>query len=124
MASHALMKAREIARRTRLRASSEISKREHTMYATLASAVLGVAEAKGHSLPQVFGLDGTIVAGTAALLLADHSSSNTGRMLQSFADGMLAIGAYKMGRAVGGKAIGGLGDASDVQALEAVISAT
>jgi hypothetical protein len=124
MASHALSKARDIARRTRMRASSEIAKREHTMYATLASAVLGIAEAKGHPLPQVFGLDGTIVAGTAALLLADHSSSSTGRMLQSFADGMLAIGAYKMGRAVGGKSIGSLGDASDVAAIEAVLSAT
>lgn len=118
------MKARDLARRTRLRASSEIAKREHTMYATLASAVLGVAEAKGHNLPQVFGLDGTIVAGTAALLLADHSGTSTGRMLQSFADGMLAIGAYKMGRSVGGKSISGLGEASDIAAIEAVLSAT
>jgi hypothetical protein len=119
-----MLKARDLARRTRLRATSEIAKREHTMYATLASAVLGVAEAKGHPLPQIFGLDGTIVAGTAALLLADHSSSSTGRMLQSFADGMLAIGAYKMGRAVGGKSIGSLGEASDIAAIEAVLSAT
>jgi hypothetical protein len=124
MASHHLLKARDMARRTRMRATTEISKREHTMYATLAAAVLGVAEAKGHPLPQVFGLDGTVVAGTAALLLADHSGSSTGRMLQSFADGMLAIAAYKMGRSVGGKSIGSLGDASDAQAIEAVLSAT
>lgn len=121
MASTSLVKARELARRSRTRAAHEIAKREHTMYSTLAAAVLGVAEAKGHNLPQVFGLDGTIVAGTAALLLSEHSSSSTGRMLQSFADGMLAIGAYKMGRTVGGKSISGLGD---VEALEAVLSAT
>lgn len=119
MASTSLVKARDLARRSRMRAASEIAKREHTMYSTLAAAVLGIAEAKGHPLPQVFGLDGTIVAGTAALLLSDHSSSSTGRMLQSFADGMLAIGAYKMGRAVGGKSIAGLGD---VEAIEAVLS--
>lgn len=121
---HSLMKARDLARRSRIRAAHEIAKREHTMYSTLASAVLGMAEAKGHTLPSVFGLDGTIVAGTAALLLSEHSSSSTGRMLQSFADGMLAIGAYKMGRTVGGKSISGLGEASDVAAIEAVLSAS
>lgn len=119
MASTALTKARELARRSRTRANHELAKREHTMYATLASAILGVAEAKGHPLPQVFGLDGTIVAGTAALMLADNASGGTQRLLQSFGDGMLAIGAYKMGRSVGGKAIGSLG--GDVEALEAVL---
>jgi hypothetical protein len=121
MASTSLMKARELARRSRARASQEIAKREHTMYSTLAAAVLGVAEAKGHRLPEVFGLDGTIVAGTAALLLSEHSGSSSGRMLQSFADGMLAIGAYKFGRTVGGKSVGGV---DDVAAIEAVLSAT
>jgi hypothetical protein len=118
------MKAKDLARRSRMRAAHEIAKREHTMYSTLAAAVLGIAEAKGHNLPSVFGLDGTIVAGTAALLLSEHSSSSTGRMLQSFADGMLAIGAYKMGRSVGGKAISGVGSAGDVAAIEAVLSAS
>src|SRR4029077_1564432 len=124
MASHSLVKARDLARRSRIRAAHEIAKREHTMYSTVAAGILGMAEAKGHTLPQVFGLDGTIVAGTAALLLSEHSSSSTGRMLQSFADAMLAIGAYKMGRTVGGKSISGLGSASDVQAIEAVLSAS
>jgi hypothetical protein len=120
MASTALSKARELARRSRVRASHEIAKREHTMYATLASAILGVAEAKGHKLPQVFGLDGTIVAGTAALLLSDNAGAGMQRLLQSFGDGMLCIGAYKMGRSVGGAAISGAGD---VEAIEAVLSA-
>lgn len=119
--AYSLSKAKDLARRSRQRATHEIAKREHTMYATLAAGVLGMAEAKGHSLPSVFGLDGTIVAGTAALLLADRMGSSNGRILQSFADGMLSIGAYKMGRSVGGKAISGAGD--DVAALEAVLSA-
>ena len=120
MASHALTKARDLARRSRVRATHEIAKREHTMYSTLAAAILGVAEARGHNLPSVFGLDGTIVAGTAALLLADNAGAGTARLLQSFGDGMLAIGAYKMGRSVGGKAISGLGDS---EAIEAVLAA-
>lgn len=122
--AHSLAKARDLARASRIRAAREIAKREHTMYSTLAAGVLGMAEAKGHQLPMVFGLDGTLVAGTAALLLSEHSGSRTGRMLQSLADGLLAIGAYKMGRSVGGKAISGLGEASDVAAIEAVLSAT
>lgn len=120
MASTALVKARDLARRSRARAGHEIAKREHTMYSTLASAILGISEAKGHKLPQVFGLEGTIVAGVAALLLADSSSSGTNRLLQSFGDGMLAIGAYKMGRHFGGAAIGGVG--GDVEAIEAVLA--
>lgn len=123
MASTALAKAREMARRSRSRASHEIAKREHTMYATLAAGILGVAEAKGHYLPQVFGLDGTIVAGTAALLLAENAGGGTRRLMQSFGDGMLAIAAYKMGRSVGGNAIKGAGDDNDAEAIETVLSA-
>lgn len=120
MASTALMKARETARRGRSRAAAEIAKREHTLFSVTAAAILGVAEAKGHRLPSILGLDGTVVAGTAALLFSDAAGGSAGRMLQSFADGMLAIGAYKMGRAVGGAAIAGAGDS---EALEAVLAA-
>lgn len=120
MASTALVKARETARRGRARAAQEIAKREHTLVSVTASAILGVAEAKGHKLPSIFGLDGTVVFGTAALLAADAAGGSTGRTLQSLADGLLAIGAYKMGRAVGGSAISG---ASDSEAIEAVLSA-
>lgn len=91
------------------------------MYSITAASILGVAEAKGHKLPSVMGLDGTIVVGTAALLLADSAGGSTGRILQSLADGLLAIGAYKMGRAVGGQAISGAGD--DASAIEAVLAA-
>lgn len=121
MASSALVKARETARRSRSRAASEIAKREHTLFSVTGAAILGVAEAKGHKLPSVFGLDGTVVVGTAALMFADAAGGSAGRMLQSLADGFLAIGAYKMGRAVGGAAISGAGDS---EALEAVLSAS
>jgi hypothetical protein len=43
-------------------------------------------------------------------------------MLQSLADGWLAIGSYKMGRAVGGAAIAGA-DGSDAAAMDALLSA-
>lgn len=124
MASHALAKAKELARRSRLRAGHEIAKREHTMIASTAAAIVGVAEAKGHRIPTVMGLDGTIVAGVVSLLLADNVGGSNGRILQSFADGMLAIGAYKMGRSVGGQAISGADDGSnpDVKAFEAVLA--
>jgi hypothetical protein len=118
MARYALNKARELARRSSSRARHEIAKREHTMYTILASSLLGIAEGRGHYLPVVFGLDGTLVAGTAAVLLADAASGGMQRFLQSFGDGMLAIGSYKMGRSVGGKPIQGV---SDVQAIEAVL---
>lgn len=121
MSSHALSKARELARRSRTRANHEIAKREHTLFSVTAASILGVAEAKGHKLPTVLGLDGTLVFGTVALLMSEQAGGSTGRMLQSFADGMLAIGAYKMGRSVGGKAIEGAGDTS---AIEAVLSAS
>lgn len=116
-----LTKYREIAHRSRMRAAAEIAKREHTLASTTAAAVLGVAEAKGHKLPMVMGVDGTIVAGVAALMLADSVGGSTGRMLQSLADAALAIGSYKLGRAVGGAAIAGVDDAS---AMDAVLSAS
>lgn len=123
MASTALVKARELARRSRTRAAVEIAKREHTMYSITAATILGICEAKGHKLPSLLGVDGTIVAGAAALLIAENAGGQTARIMQSFADGMLAIGAYKMGRHVGGAAIAGVGSASDSEALEAVLAA-
>lgn len=118
MSSHALMKAREIARRSRSRAAVEIAKREHTLFSVTSAAVLGVAEAKGHRLPSILGLDGTVVFGTLALVLSDSVGGSAGRALQSTADGLLAIGAYKMGRAVGGAAISG----TDASAMDALLS--
>lgn len=122
MASHALAKVRESARRTRMRAAHEIAKREHTLVSTTMAAALGLAEAKGHKLPAVVGVDGTIVFGSLALMLADNVGGGTGRMLQSAADGLLAIGAYKLGRAVGGAAISGASE--DAAAMDALLSAS
>ena len=115
-----LVKYREMAARSRRRAAEEIAKREHTLVSTTAAAVLGVAEAKGHKLPQVLGVDGCVVFGAAALMVADGVGGSAGRMLQSLADASLAIGAYKLGRAVGGAAIQGVGDGD---AMDAVLSA-
>lgn len=119
--STALTKARETYRRSRMRAANEIAKREHTLFAVSASAALGLAEAKGHKLPVVMGLDGTIVFGTLALLVADNMGGSNGRVLQSLADGLLSIGAYKMGRSVGGAAISGIDDGA---AMDALLSAS
>lgn len=122
MASHALAKAKEGARRARMHANVQIQKREHTLVSTTMAAALGLAEAKGHKLPQVVGVDGTIVFGSLALVLADNVGGSTGRMLQSCADGLLAIGAYKLGRAVGGQAISGASD--DAASMDALLSAS
>lgn len=120
MASTALVKLKESRNRARLRSAYEMAKREHSMFSVAAATVLGIAEAKGHRLPEVMGIDGTIVAGIVALFLADGSGGQFGRVLQSLADGSLAIGAYKIGRSVGGSAIKGLGEA---EAIEAVLAA-
>jgi hypothetical protein len=120
--ANSIAQVREGLRRSRMRTQQELAKREHTLLAVTASATLGLAEAKGHKLPQVFGIDGTIVFGTVALFAAEHMGGSSGRMLQSLADGWLAIGSYKMGRAVGGAAIAGA-DGSDAAAMDALLSA-
>lgn len=112
-----IAQVREGMRRSRMRAAHEIAKREHTLMAVAGSAVLGLAEAKGHRLPAIAGIDGTVVFGTVALVMADHVGGSGGRMLQSVADGLLSIGSYKMGRAVGGMPIAGAGDAAAMDAL-------
>jgi hypothetical protein len=110
-------------RQSRLRYGAEIAKREHTLLAVASSALLGIAEAKGHKLPTVLDVEGTIVFGTVALVAADAVGGQGGRFLQSLADGWLSIGAYKMGRSVGGKAIEGVGAVSDPRAMDAYLSA-
>lgn len=112
-----LAKMRESLRRSHSRVRVELSRREHTMVASTAAAAVGLAETKGYKLPSVVGVDGAVVWGTVALLLADRSSGDSQRMLQSLGDGLLCIGAYRLGRAVGGQAIAG----SDAEAMEAVL---
>ena len=107
-------------RRSRMRAQHELAQREHTLVAITAAATLGLAEAKGHKLPQVFGIDGTIVFGTISVFASEAIGGSMGRVAQSVGDGLLAIGAYKLGRAVGGQAISGTGD--DIAAFEAHLS--
>ena len=115
-----LERVRMSMRQSRNRAGQEIAKREHTLFAVAASAALGIAEAKGHKLPRVFDVDGTIVFGTLALMGATHMGGKNATFLQSLADGWLAIGSYKMGLKVGGAnslALEGLGEAHSMDAL-------
>lgn len=116
-----LVAVRETMRRSRLRAQHELAAKEHTIMAVTVAATLGLAEGKGHRLPSVFGIDGTIVVGTISLIVSDMIGGGASRFAQSVGDGLLAIGAYKMGRSVGGAAIGGVED--DVRAFEAHLTA-
>ena len=81
MSSRSIEKVRNTLRAQRRRAREEIAKREHTLAAVLSSAALGLAEAKGHRLPSVFGIDGTVVFGTLAVLASDQVGGSSGRML-------------------------------------------
>lgn len=110
-------------RQSRLRYGQEIAKREHTLFAVAASTALGVAEAKGHKLPKIAGLDGTVVFGTAALVLSSSVGGKAGTFLQSLADGWLAIGAWKMGQKVGGASSVSLDGLSDAASMDALLSA-
>jgi hypothetical protein len=118
-------RVRQNMKQSRMRYGHEIAKREHTLLAVAASALLGIAEAKGHKLPTVLDVDGTLVFGTIALIAADQVGGSGSRFLQSLADGWLSIGAYKMGHTVGGKPLAeGLGAVSDARAMDAFLSAT
>lgn len=119
MASAALAKMRESRNRMRLRSAMELAKREHSIYAVAGALALGISEAKGHTLPTLGGLNGEFWIGGLAFFLADPIGGGLGRVVQSLADGALCIGAYKMGRHFGGKAIAGLGEA---EAIEAVLA--
>lgn len=123
--ANSLASVRETMRRSRVRAQHELAQREHTLIALTAAAALGLAEAKGHRLPQVFGIDGTIVFGVVSVFAAEAMGGGMGRTFQSVGDGLLCIGSYKMGRAVGGMPIQGIGSAGadDVRAFEAHLSA-
>lgn len=111
-------------RHSRMRYGQEIAKREHTLFAVAASAALGMAEAKGHKLPKMLDVDGTIVFGTLALMGAAHMGGRSGTFLQSLADGWLAIGAYKIGTKVGGKDSISVDGLSDAASMDALLSAT
>lgn len=119
-----LKRVRMNMRQSRVRYGHEIAKREHTLFAVAASAALGIAEAKGHKLPNVLDVDGTIVFGTLALMGASYMGGRQGTFLQSLADGWLAIGSYKMGQKVGGATAIKLEGLSDAHSMDALLSAT
>ena len=119
-----LERVRANMRQSRMRYGAEIAKREQTLFAVAASTALGIAEAKGHKLPTVLDVDGTIVFGTLALMGASHMGGRSGVFLQSLADGWLAIGAYKMGQKVGGASSIKLEGVSDAHSMDALLSST
>ena len=114
----AIERLRQSTRNSRARYGEIIAKREHTLFSTAAAAGLGVAEARGHKLPQFLGMDGTLTVGVGALLASNAVGGNAGRMLQSLADAMLAIGSYNLGKTVGAQpAVKGIGEANAMDAL-------
>lgn len=112
-------KARQQQRMTRLNFASKIARTEHTMFASAAATVLGLAEGRGHKLPTIAGIDGQIVFGAAALFLADNNSNGMERFFQSLADTLLGIGLYNLGKTYGTQnaSAGGVGDATAMDAL-------
>jgi hypothetical protein len=127
MAASALDRLRHSQQSARARYGQIIAKREHTMYSSAAAAALGVAEARGHMLPKIAGIDGTWTVGIGALVAANMvgNQGGAGRMLQSLADAMLAIGSFKLGLRVGyeapKEATKGIGEVS-AQAMDALLS--
>lgn len=120
----AIERLRASQRSSRARYGEIIAKREHTLYSTAAAAGLGIAEARGHKLPQIMGFDGTVTIGVAALVASNAVGGNGGRMLQSLADAMLAIGSYKMGLSVGAQpAVKGAAE-DQARAMDALLSSS
>jgi hypothetical protein len=120
----AIEKLKYNARMSRVNQMREVARYKHTVFSTGTAAVLGFAEAKGKKLPPVIpGLEGEVTFGMAALFLSSYASGDTGRVLQSLADAMLAVGMYKIGKRAGVAGLEGLGAASDAHAMDALLSA-
>lgn len=122
--AHALARtsARERYARARLRVTHEIQRRKHTMTAVTVCGALGLADAKGHKIPSYFGLDGEAWAGVAALVGGEYIGGQSGKILQSVADGLLSVAAWKLGRSAGGKPA--QGTAEDAKAFDALLAAS
>jgi hypothetical protein len=122
MAGHSLVSARERYARARLRVGHEVQRRKHTMTAVAICGALGVAEAKGKHLPEFMGLDGSVWSGVAALIAGEYLGGGTGKIMQSVADGLLSVGAFKLGRAAGGNPVKGAEE--DAKAFDALLAAS
>ncbi len=122
----AVDRVRQTMRASRLNYAHEISKVKHTMFSSLTSAVVGLCEARGKTLPSIVGVDGELAFGTVALVAAGNSTGETAKVLQSLADALLAVGAYKIGLTYGAnKKINGLGSVGGVtpaQTMDALLS--
>jgi hypothetical protein len=122
MAGTSIVAARERYARARLRVAHEVQRRKHTMTAVAISGALGMAEAKGKRLPELMGMDGTVWGGVAALIAGEYLGGDTGKIMQSVADGLLSVGAWKLGRAAGGSAVKGAEE--DAKAFDALLAAS
>lgn len=122
--SSAIEKLKHSARMSRVNQMREVARYKHTIFSTGTAAVLGFAEAKGKKLPAVIpGLEGEVTFGMAALFLSSYASGDTGRVFQSLADSMLAVGMYKIGKRAGVAGLEGLGAGSDAHAMDALLTA-
>lgn len=123
MATSAIEKLRQNARISRIQSQREMSRYKHTVFSTGTAGVIGFAESKGKKLPVVIpGLEGEVSFGVAALFLASYAKGDTGRVLQSLADALLAVGMYKIGKRAGMAGIEGLG-ATDAHSMDALLTA-
>lgn len=131
--AHSIVKARQAHANMRRRIAQEVQQREHSFTAFCVAAGVGVYEAKNKALPTPMnGVDGTLIYGFASLLLGEQVGGRGGRILQSCADGLLSIAAYKHAKAMTlGKQVEQLsgmeivGDAgADARAMDALLAAS
>lgn len=121
--SSAIEKLRQSARMSRVNAQRETYRYKHTVFSSGTAAMIGFAETKGKHLPVIIpGVEGEISFGVAALFLASYAKGDTGRVLQSLADALLAVGMYKVGKRAGSVELKGVG-AGDAHAMDALLTA-
>jgi len=88
------------------------------MFQLGACAILGAAEAKGHKLPEVMGVDGKVAVGVGCLIAAGQVGPDLAKYMQALADGLLAQAAYEFGKTYGAtKKVDGVDDATSMDAL-------
>lgn len=120
--SSAIDKLRHSARMSRMNAQRETHRYKNTVFSSGTAAMIGFAETKGKTLPVIIpGVEGEISFGVAALFLASYAKGDTGRVLQSLADALLAVGMYKVGKRAGKTELGGV--AGDAHAMDALLTA-
>lgn len=122
--SSAIEKLRHSARMSRVNAAREVHRYKHTVFSSGTAGLIGFAETKGKKLPTIIpGIEGEVSFGVAALFLASYAKGDTGRVLQSLADALLAVGMYKVGKRAGSVSVDGLGAGGDAHSMDALLTA-